>query len=185
MAHGTIAEEVCYRGTTMRKYQTCRRRNPKNNKWEWGRTEKLCWPDNLWPACTGANNVLPQTSHNHDDLATLSIFWYLILSLVDEVHAACSSSPHNVLHSPSTRNMVCMYRSWRLVHKSSYSRHEQNKRVNYKDWHTHLIIMGLMCSLSHLLSLVLQLWTRTYVKGSRSTMLYSNYVYAGPKLTWI
>ena len=34
-------------------------------------------------------------------LPTLINFWYLILSLMVKMHAGCSCSPHNVLHSPS------------------------------------------------------------------------------------
>jgi len=34
----------------------------------------------------------------------LLTFWYLILSSVAKMHAACSRSPHNVLHSPSTQD---------------------------------------------------------------------------------
>jgi len=42
-----------------------------------------------------------QTSTTIVTSLTLSNFRHLILSLVAEVHAACSLSPHNVLHSPS------------------------------------------------------------------------------------
>ena len=159
MIHGTMAEEMCYQGKpTMRRYQTCRRQTQRATN-ETGKDGLSYGNRTIYdlPRLVPSYHKFPTTILTSQHSVTFDF----ILSLVNKMHAACSSSPHNVLHSPSTRNMVCMYGSWRMVHKSSYSRHKRNKRVNYKDWHTHLIFMGLLCSLSHLISPILQLWTRT------------------------
>ena len=76
---------------------------PKRNVTRKEVLRRLYWQDNLHirPSYTGANNVPPQTSTTTATSLTLSNFRYLILSLVAKVHAACSLSPHNVLHSPS------------------------------------------------------------------------------------
>jgi len=79
-----------------KKIQTCRRQNQRatNKPREEGLKSYVDMTIYARPSQT--NNVPPQTFHN------LTTTQQLILSLVAKMHAVCSCSPNNVLHSPST-----------------------------------------------------------------------------------
>ena len=129
---------MCSRGTTPRRYQMCRRQNQRatyETRKE-GLKVMLTWP--IYSIDPARLVPTPQTSYNYCGLADTQqlLIPRSLSSSAAEMHAACSRSPHNGLHSQSTLHINGLSALFIQLDQVNLKWHNFSElgRTNYTIW---------------------------------------------------